>query len=208
MAPLENKNQLKKKYKDEQVFVVPFDKVSNIGDHFTRMDHNNNIWSAFDNIGKYIYRYDAEGEPVFQQIIPYILIQNPNTKKFYTTERIGSDSRLLGSYSLGVGGHIDIEDGHKDVVLKGLFRELYEEMDIEPIGNAEFIGYVRDLNSKTNDHLGLVFLIKSNNNCKIKETDKLKGKWMSYDQLEANYSKFEDWAKHIIDYMCGNNNQL
>ena len=39
----------------------------------------------------------------------------------------------------------------------------------------------------------------------IKETDKLVGEWMTFQQLYDNYSKFENWSKYLIDFFLENN---
>lgn len=199
------KDKLKKKYKDEKVFIVPINIVENIPDKFTKLKHDNNIWTKYDNLGKYIYRYDAEHNPVFQQLIPYLLIANEDESKFYVSKRIGGDHRLKDKLSLGFGGHINECDGTNKVVLKALTREMNEELDIDPISNAIFIGSIRDIDSSTNDHLGLVFIIKSQeDNISIKETDKLIGQWMTKEEMFKSYSLFEGWSKYILDYMYKN----
>lgn len=196
------KQQLKEKYQDEQVFVVPFPVVAGYQDGFDRKKHTSDIWQKFDTVGKYIFRYDAEGEPAFQQIIPYILVIHPNMDRFYVSRRlIGSgEQRLVGKSSMGFGGHINPCDGATSVLFHSLFRELHEELDIATVSEAKFIGYVRDLNSATNDHLGCVFIVQASE-VSVKETDKYEGEWMTYAQIEEEYFKFEDWSKHIIDYV-------
>jgi predicted NUDIX family phosphoesterase len=198
------KAELKRKYPDEQVFVVPFMFLNNIPDKFTRTNHTLDIWNRYDNSGKYIFRHDAEMNPAFQQIIPYVLIKNSFSNKYFVANRLAGEKRLIDKISLGFGGHINPCDGTKDVLFYSLFREMHEELDIEPVGPAEFVGYVRGLTTPTNDHTGCVFVVKTES-CAIKETDNLEGLWMTIEELEKNYFKFESWAKYIIDYLVSNN---
>lgn len=197
--------ELKAKYKDEQVYVVPSSLLTHIKDGFTKEEHSKEIYSQFDNIGKFIFRYDAEGDSTFQQIIPYVVLFNPTTNKYYTYKRIegSGEERLHGQLSLGFGGHIDATDGTSEVVFKGLVRELMEEVDYNNTSAAKFLGYVRDLQSATNDHTGLVFLLEVNF-AEVKETDKYVGEWMTAEEMEKAYFRFEDWGKHIIDYIVDN----
>lgn len=197
------KAALKEKYGNEQVFVIPFAEVSNIGDKFTSLPHDQNIWEKFDNVGKYAFRYDVEGEPALQQLIPYVLIQNPVTKKYLVAKRLQGESRLVGKISMGFGGHINPCDGNQEVLFKALFREVHEELIIEPKSSARFIGYVRGLNSSTNDHLGCVFIVDAED-AKINEHENLKGEWMSIEDMEKSYYKLEDWTRHIVDYLVDN----
>lgn len=197
--------ELKEKYKDEQVFVVPASVFSHLEDGFTKEKHSNTIYSKYDHLGKYVFRYDAEENPIFQQIIPYIIVYNMKTKKYYTYTRIqgSKETRLHGQMSLGFGGHIDASDGTNEAVFKGLFRELMEELDYSNIAPLQFMGYVRNMQSKTNDHTGLVFMLTVSH-AEVIEKDKYVGQWMSIQELEDNYFKFEDWGKHLIDYIVKN----
>lgn len=196
------RRQLKEKYKDEQVFVVPFSVVAGYKDGFERKPHRPSVWSQFDLAGKYIFRCDAEEQPSFQQIIPYVLIIHPDMDRFYISRRkeASKEERLQGQYSIGFGGHINPCDGSREVLFSSLFRELHEELDIVPIREAKFLGFVRDLTGTTNDHLGCVFVVQASE-VSVKETDKYEGEWMTYAQLEQHYFKFEGWAKHIIDHL-------
>ena len=194
------KKKLKEKYKDEQVFVVPFDSVKHIKDKFTPSDDSIKSLDLYDNMGRYILRYDAEYNPSFQQLIPYVLITDKTGEKYYVSKRIAGDSRLLQNLSLGFGGHINPCDGHAAVILNALYRELNEEVAIDMVKDSvEFLGYVRDLTSTTPDHLGFVFTVKANY-VKIKEDNVLEGFWMTKKELIDNYFHFEGWAKYIIDY--------
>jgi predicted NUDIX family phosphoesterase len=195
------KAQYKEKYKDEQVFVVPFMVLSGIQNGFTYKKHDKEIWKRFDNIGKFVFRYDAEGEPSMQQIIPYIIIKHSTENKYYVGERIAGEPRLLGQLSLGFGGHINPCDGPTEVLFKALFRELNEEVFIGNItSSAKFIGYLRSLNGDTNDHTGCIFVVETDS-ADIKEVQSLKGQWMTAKELEDNYFKFEDWSRHLIDHL-------
>jgi predicted NUDIX family phosphoesterase len=202
------RQKLKEKYKDEEVFVVPFMSLSGVKNGFTFSDENSHkIYGQFDNAGKYVPRYLAEMDPSMQQIIPYILVYNPENDKYLVAKRIDGEKRLLDQIALGFGGHINPCDGTREVIFKALYRELNEEVDIIPSEAARFIGYIRDLNSPTNDHTGFVFIVSAKY-AKIKEIDKLEGSWMSASELESNYSKFENWGRDIIDYLVAHDKKF
>lgn len=198
-----NRKALKEKYGDEKVFVLPVNKVENIPDKFNYSKHDDKIWKKYDNQGLYINRWEAEGDSSFQQIIPYFFVMNENETKVFVAKRIDGDSRLVDKLSLGFGGHIDSCDGYNQVVLKALTREMWEELNIDPITKAIYMGTMRDMTSSTNDHLGLIFGVKAEEGkVSIKETEKLVGEWMTFQQLYDNYSKFENWSKYLIDFFC------
>lgn len=194
-------NELKRKYKDEKVFVLPANLI-NAKDKFTKLTHTNKIWTKYDGLGQYIFRYEAEYNKAFQQIIPYLLICNEDQSKFFVSERIQGDSRLKGMLSMGFGGHINSIDGFSNIVFNGLVREMNEELNIIPISPFQFIGTIRDLSSKTAEHFGLVFIVKADpEHISVKETNKLKGKWMTKEEMYDNYSNFENWSKYVLDYL-------
>lgn len=195
-----NKSVLKAKYGEEKVFAVPFNKLHFINDKFTRIKHDSRIWGMFDSIGEFVYRYDVEGEPSMQQIIPYILIINENGDKLYTTRRIAGDSRLTNKLSIACGGHIDSCDGSKEVLFKAAVRELFEEVNISTNSPFEIIGFVRDLNSSTSDHTGVVIIAKAIGEVTVKENDNLVGKWMTLKELINEYENLEGWSKYILDH--------
>lgn len=193
---------LREKYGDEQVYVVPYQSMKNVPDKFTPCNDIASL-SEYDKIGRYILRYDAEENVSFQQLIPHIMIKNQQGK-YLVADRISGDERLTGQKTLGFGGHIDPVDGHVSVILNGMMRELYEEVDIKPISPTYiYKGTMRDLSSSTSDHTGFIFEITVKS-AKIKETHKLKGQWMTVEQLVDHYFQFESWGKMYIDYLYEN----
>lgn len=195
------KRQLQARYGDEQVFVVPLADTLHVGDKFTEKENDLLSLRQWDAKGKYVLRSDAEHNPALQQLIPYVIILDVTGTKFYVSKRILGDDRLRGTLSLGFGGHVNPVDGSNDVILTALERELDEEVFIKRLkAPVNLLGYVRDLESSTKDHLGFVFTVKARY-VKVKEDTILEGFWMSLQDLIDNYHKFESWARHIIDHL-------
>ena len=200
MAQEVNRLELKQKYGDEEVFVLPYQLVEHMPNKLSLCKHDNNIWKKYDTKGTFIPRWEAEFNPTFQQLIPYFFIYNADKTKVYVAERLKGDVRLSHMLSLGFGGHINTCDGPNDVVLNALAREMSEELNIDIIAPFKYIGTIRDIESSTNDHVGLIFYtVAKEGEVSIKETDNLKGKWMTMPELIENYYKFENWSKYIID---------
>lgn len=194
------KKQLQTKYGDERIYVVTYGDAKNIPDKFTR----GNFPEHLTTCGKYVLRSDAEYNDAMVQPIPYILVTNSQGTKYYITERLAGDERLKDSLALGSGGHIDPIDHGKTINLieAAAHRELNEELKIKLIKGTdyEYIGTVRDLLSKTHEHLGIVYVVHAAT-VSVKEKDKLRGHWMTLQDLVNNYDKFESWARYIIDYL-------
>lgn len=198
------RNKLVEKYGDEKVYVVPFNTTEFIPNGFTPVNHDPSIWAQFDRIGEYIYRYDAEGNPSLQQIIPFTIIKDKLSDSIFTTTRIDGDQRLLHTVSVACGGHISACDGNHEVLFKAAVRELFEEVDMVVSEPFKIMGYIRDLASKTSDHIGVVIAIRTDRNVIVKETDKLVGQWMTLDEIVNIYDRLDGWSKMIIDYLVQN----
>lgn len=194
------KKQLQNKYGDERVYVVTYGDAIGIPDKFTLGDFPERLATC----GKYVLRSDAEYNDALVQPIPYILVTNKAKNKYYVTERLAGDERLKDSIALGSGGHIDPVDHGKAINLieAAAHRELNEELKIQLVKDTDYecIGTVRDLTSETHEHLGIVYMVQAAH-VSVKEKDKLKGRWMTLQELINEYNKFESWARYIIDYL-------
>lgn len=196
------------KYGNEEVYVIPYHNTLHIPDGFSKIEKEHNIWTKFDHIGRYIYRDEVEGKPELQQIIPYILIRSVEGKYLVAKKtNTNSKNKSNNSISIGFGGHLKPCDGIRQVLFQGAVRELLEEVYLSHYSPMKFLGYVRDMGSKINDHLGCVFLIDNvdSKETSIRETDKLVGDWYTKEQLIEHYGKLETWAKHITNYLVENN---
>lgn len=182
---------------------MPFDKGRSIASGFTPVEvdlrEELNSLAKWESYGKFILRCDAEYNKSLLQLIPYTILVSKNHEKVFVAKRTAGDSRLVSNYSLGFGGHINPTDTSY-VVRSAAIRELNEELDMKGATPATFLGYVRDVNSETSEHLGFVY-VSAVSRAKIKETDTMEGTWMGLDELVDKYYKFESWSKFLIDYM-------
>lgn len=200
--------ELKEKYGDEEVFAVPYQHTQDIPDGFQKF--KGKAQDAIRKLmvrGKFLLRAAIEEDMSFQQVIPYVLICNDDASKFFVTLRIAGEKRLLGSLSLGIGGHLNpcdkgfMGDGFA-TLMNGMRREENEETNISEVAIDvhEPYGTVRDLKSSTPDHVGIVYLhyVYDAANLDVKEKDSLEPLWMTKEELVKNYEKFESWAQLII----------
>lgn len=196
------KHHLKTQYGEEQVFVVPYNYTINIPNGFNVLDTRaKDLIRSYESTGIFMKRYDAEYNTSVQQIIPYTLIFSQyKSDKIYVAKRLAGDNRLIDTYSLGFGGHINPED-KPHCITNAAIRELNEEVDIKyPTRKVKpkLVGTARDLVSETKEHLGFIFAVKASG-VKIREKDKLKGKWLDIFELVDKYYFFESWSRFIID---------
>ncbi len=154
-------------------------------------------------------RHEAEGDPRFKQWIPYVLVQRPDNL-IATYRRQGTESRLHGFLSLGVGGHVNPEDATpfssgvelwESALRGGLRRELAEEFPSAAVGNTQFIGLINEDTSEVGRvHLGAVFLHR------CQEWDSAEGgelaslEWVSTINLDRGLAleRFETWSRFAL----------
>lgn len=146
---------------------------------------------------------ELENNPEFQQIIPYVWLINPKTKKvfIYVRSKEGEEGRLHNKFSGGVGGHIDKDTEEKSInpLTDAMMRELREEVTMQNYPIPKFIGFLNDdADSVGKVHFGVVAIAETNEQVKpAQHMDD--GKFYSVDEIEDLLSKpqndFENWSK-------------
>ncbi len=105
--------------------------------------------------GDYRPRGDAEHDPDWKQVIPYLLMRDGERLFLMQRTGAGGDARLHDLWSLGIGGHLNPEDGD---VLDGLRREFHEEMVADWDPQPRLIGVLNDDDVLVGQvHVGVVF---------------------------------------------------
>lgn len=152
----------------------------------------------------FLPRPQAEEDPGHRQIIPYVALLRGD--EVFSTRRLrgGTESRLHGLISLGVGGHInpDCDGDGDDVLLRGLTRELREEVEIQDadLSALRFCGFINDdSNAVGRVHLGLFCTLEVMGDVAVRETEKLAGQWLRRDTLPALAGEMETWSSLILD---------
>lgn len=207
-ADLRLRELLTKKYGDEQALCLKQSFVpAYIKPGFTAIEKVESDLSNIDlinelaRISDFIPRAYCEYNPLYKQIIPYIIGVTPD-KKIFTMERIEGDDRLIGKISIGIGGHINDIDEGSNTILDGARRELLEEVDgVSTKAFLVFKGFIYDSSTSVNaDHIGFVFfLMLPDHNIFIKEVDKLKGYISLSNELSLKEDKMESWTKIVFD---------
>jgi predicted NUDIX family phosphoesterase len=152
--------------------------------------------------GEYRPRGEAEQDPSWQQIIPYLLMRDGERLFLMQRSQAGADARLHDRFSLGIGGHLNPEDGG---VLEGLRREFHEEMvaDWEP--EPRLVGLLNDDDVLVGQvHVGVVFEADARGRAlDIRETDKLSGRFVTAAEALPVYEQMETWSRFLFDWATG-----
>lgn len=184
----------------EKVLVVKTDKLAKFISGRTGLltEDREAMLDIIVNHHEFIDRPAAEEDPSYKQIIPYVVLTRKGL--VFATRRLnkGGESRLHGKVSIGIGGHINPVDetDRRSVLMKGLERELDEEVYIQRRGELVPQGFINDDGNGVGAvHLGLCFSMEVEGEVSVKETEKLSGGWMSLQELRGEFDNMETWSQ-------------
>jgi predicted NUDIX family phosphoesterase len=143
----------------------------------------------------------AETDPSHKQPIPYILIRHGDCFACY--ERKGSEGRLHGLVSLGIGGHLSPEDGAdwETAIRRGLARELAEELPglADRAADAAFLGLINDDGNPVGQvHLGLVFVLEIDDPAGLTGSDEIRAPRLAA-RSEIGGFALETWSQLALE---------
>ena len=150
--------------------------------------------------GTFRPRAEVEDDPSWKQAIPYLLLRDGDRVFLMKRTKAGADQRLHDRYSIGVGGHVNPEDGD---VRGGLQREWEEEIEADFTPDFEPIGVLNDdENAVGAVHLGLVFEADAARRpVAIRETEKLSGEFATMADVGAVSDKLETWSLLLYEFL-------
>jgi predicted NUDIX family phosphoesterase len=185
--------------------------------------------------GRFVDRPQAEQNPAWKQWIPYCVLRcgcreaapaggtaasgAAATGLFWVQRTSGqSEPRLHGSWSIGLGGHVEPIDGAAgdrqesgaECFLRSLERELAEELTLaRPLPKPRFVGLLcDDLTPVGQVHAGLVYvcdlaadLAAARQAVGVREISKLRGGFGSlveFRELWQDPARFESWSQFLI----------
>jgi predicted NUDIX family phosphoesterase len=154
--------------------------------------------AAVDAHGRFAPRDDMEEDPSHKQIIPYLVLRDGERWFLMRRTRAGRDLRLHDLWSIGVGGHLN--PGDEDLA-GGLLREWQEELVADFVPAFRPFGLLNDDETPVGAvHLGIVFLADAGGRpVSIRETDKLRGSFVSTADVAAVRPDMESWSQLVFD---------
>lgn len=212
----------------EELVLVTVNKPSihfSTGDYYHFQPGINEAWVAeVMSTATFVPRWMAEKDATILQLIPYVILTNPDKKMFSYQRRGGGEGRLEGKHSIGIGGHVNDGDKRKGnmppnnkdgigwaTVEQGAMREILEEVDLSPRHIRENITFVGTIYTPvTSDadlsqpgptvgqvHLGIVYALPiPGYELRVKEEDNMINHKFIYDPVDL--SKYERWSQLVI----------
>ena len=116
-------------------------------------------------IPRFISRSQAEADPAYKQLIPYVIMSCNGRYLTYVRGRRAGEARLVNLRAIGIGGHINPVDNEvplfdtdfRQMYLTSVEREVAEEVFIEANHTDSIVALLNDdSNGVGSVHLGVV----------------------------------------------------
>ena len=181
--------------KKENVVCVPLDSIK------SSYDLERQYWpideKGIDSMPyNFLKRANAEHDYTHKQLIPYAIIHNSDGK-ILCYQRHGSEERLSGIFSLGIGGHVndnDVGDCLSKILTNGLRREFAEEIGLNlPENRFELLGMINEDESEVGHcHIGVVYSVSIGDEPMTFDNEIFNPQWLNLEDIAL--SKFELWS--------------
>ena len=150
--------------------------------------------------GTFRARPEAEADPGWKQVIPYLVLRDRGRIFLMRRTRAGGDARLHERWSIGIGGHLNPGDAD---VIGGLRRELAEELEADWPAEARLVGLINDDSDPVGlVHLGVVFTAEAAGRpVAVRERHKLDGAFVAPIEVLRVYDRLETWSQLVYDFL-------
>ncbi len=150
---------------DEQVLVIERKVLEEIGIFnglkFDVDRYRDKIFAQ--GVARFMLRRKAEKDPSYKQLIPYVIMTSGGKYLTYVRGKRAGETRLIGSRSIGIGGHINPVDdemplfGLYETYLTAVGREVSEEVNLEANHTDRIVALLNDDSNEVGRvHLGIV----------------------------------------------------
>ena len=196
---------------DEEIVGIPRDLALPAGAWtgiraFSSPEEGEREITRLDGLAQARPRRELESDPSWKQPIPYaVALYRPEggpagDVQLFWMDRLagGSDKRLHGRASFGVGGHISQSDGG---IRAALAREWVEEVATSTLPHFTPLGLLNDDGDDVGRvHLGVVFIATLTSPLiHIRETHKLAGSLVPVSEALRRRDELEGWSARLID---------
>jgi len=150
-------------------------------------------------------RREVETDPSWLQLIPYQVLTFAGTIWHYARGTTGTETRLQSRGSIGIGGHIALEDSDDlaRIYRAGRSRELHEEVEIAEVIQETILGTIYDPATPVGQvHLGIVHRLELCEPRAIAKEVGIVGRgFATIEELLFDADRLESWSVLALQYM-------
>ncbi len=154
----------------------------------------------------FMRRAEAEEDPRFKQIIPYVLLVHNGRVLHYVRGKKAGEKRLVAKGSIGIGGHMNNEDEDlftwdMDAYMDGVRREVTEELNLETGFKNRIAALLNDDSNEVGKvHLGVVHVFDLENDKVSKREAMITGlALLNREELLARWDNLETWSQICVN---------
>lgn len=151
---------------------------------------------------QFLERRVAEHDPEFKQLIPYAVLRHGDRVFHYRRGAKGSEKRLQALRSVGIGGHIALEDTHvgPDAYRVGFLRELAEEVELGAAYRERVVGLINDDRTPVGQvHLGVVHVLDLEaERAAARDPAIIEAGFAPLAELHRDMGNFETWSQFVL----------
>ncbi len=195
---------------EEQVLVVERKIVEKVGMfHGLQFDVKPYLEEIFvAGVPSYMPRSQAEADPNFKQIIPYVLMTHNGKYLSYVRGKRAGETRLVGNRSMGIGGHINPPDDmplfdpdYRGSYLNAVQREVEEEVNLNANSTDHVVALLNDDTNEVGQvHLGIVHLWSLDSDDVTRREQMItQMSFMTPEELQAERETLETWSSLCLD---------
>jgi len=197
---------------EEQVLVVERKVVEQIG-MFQGLvfDVNRYLERIFvQGIPRFMPRSQAEQDPSFKQLIPYVIMTHDGRYLSYVRGKRAGEARLVAKRSIGIGGHINPADDMPlfntdfyQTYIAAVEREVAEEVAVETAHTDRIVALLNDESNEVGSvHLGIVHCWNLHApNVTKREQMITQMAFMTPAELEEVRDTLETWSQKCLDQL-------
>ncbi len=204
MAQINIQQQQAVQKHDEQILVVKREHLfaNNDAWHGLKEVDFEHYLNIINDKKEFLPRSIMETDPIYKQIIPY-LVYTHNDHYFLMQRRSdSSESRLRNKMTLGIGGHIRQEDMQENTLFAWALREFHEEVDYAGTLNVKPLGILNDDSDDVGKvHIGFVLLLEGDSSNIAIKSELKSGTLVPLSECVVQKEGMESWSSFVVDFL-------
>jgi len=195
-------------YPGENVLVIRRNLFEQLGSfqglNFEPENYLNLLLSRGNNF--FFPRAQAENDPAYKQIIPYVLLAFHDRVLHYVRGKKAGEQRLVAKGSIGIGGHMNESDESlfawdEQAYRAGVEREVNEEIKIDTQFEDRIVALLNDDTTEVGRvHLGIVHVFRlAQQNVEKREAMITNLAFLTKAELRNRRESLETWSQICVD---------